>query len=199
MKIFGKDFEDKRVKKFIYTAVLAVLAIWFVYRFVMVAVEWRMDVFNPIRATAMNGILVDSVVVHRGTGTVEIPLDVKNNRAYVAPSRRGQFKAGQKIGAGEIISVSSSLDLDSGMYVVRIRGVDDGLNMVSVSTDGLCVPAYAVRDGVVMIVDDGVAVARNVRVENQDSSIACVSDGLNDGDRVILSKVASGAKVRVEQ
>ena len=198
MKIFGKKFDDKKAKKILYTAVLAVLAIWFIYRFVMVAIESHMVVFNPIRETNKNGFLVETVVVSQKEHIIKIPMSIKNNRAYVSRARRGQFKVGQKIGDGEIVSVSSSVDLDSGMYVVRTRGVIDGLKFVSVPVSGYCIPAYAVRDGRVSVVDNGVATVHEVQVINQDSDTACIAEGIADGDVVILSKVVAGQKVRVK-
>ena len=199
MKIFGKNFDDIKSKKIVYTAVLAGLAVWFMYRFVMVGVESRMVVFNPIRESATNGVLVDTVVARNGTSIIKMPIDVRNNRAYVSAARRGQFAVGQKIGDGEISSVSSRIDLNSGMYVVRTRGVTDGLNMVFVPTNGFCVPAYAVHDGVVMVEQNSVAVARDVVVINQDSDITCIESGLSEGDIVIVSKIDSGAKVKIKK
>ena len=199
MRIFGKNFDDKKSKKILYTAVFAGLVIWFVYRFIMVGLESKMVVFNPIRESEMNGILVDTVVAHDDTVIVKVPIAVANNRAYVSAVRRGQFAPGQKIGRGEIVSVSLRLDLNSGMYVVRTRDVDDGLNMVMVPTKGFCVPAYAVRDGGVMIAQDGIATMRNVNVINQDSDVACISGGINDGDIIIVSKVDDGVRVKIKK
>ena len=199
MKIFGKKFDDRKLKKIAYTAVFAGLAIWFVYRFVMVGLESKMIVFNPIRENALNGIQVDTVVAHKDGATIQVPIVVSNNRAYVSAARRSQFVAGLKIGDGEIVSVSSRIDLNTGMYIVRTRGVLDGLNMVKVPTNGFCIPAYAVRDGVVMIEQNGVAVARDVVVINQDSDIACIESGLSEGDIVIVSKIDAGAKVKIKK
>ncbi len=199
MKIFGKSFDNNKLKKNLYTAVLAGLVIWFVYRFIMIAIESQMIVFNPIRENAKSGILVDTVVAHNDTSIVKVPIDVRDNRAYVSGARRGQFAVGQKIGDGEIISVSSRIDLNSGMYIVRTRGVKDGLNMVFVQTSGFCVPAYAVRDGVVMVAQGNIAVSQNVNVVIQDSEIACVASGISEGDVVIVSKVDNGAKVKIKK
>ena len=158
-----------------------------------------MVVFNPIRETVQNGMLVRTVVAHKDIGTVKMPIVVRGNRAYVSGARRGQFAAGQKVGDGEIVSVSARVDLNSGMYVVRTREVADGMNMVMVPTDGFCVPAYAVRDGTVMVAENGVAVARAVEVINQDSDVACISDGISEGDVVIVSKVEDGVKVKIKK
>lgn len=199
MKIFGKNFDDKKVKKFVYTAVFVVLIGWFVFRFIMVAIESRMTVFNPARVVNQNGTLIEYVTAHKQNGSLGMPVSVKNNRAYVSGAVRTKLRAGQKIGDGVIVSVSSGLDLDSGMYVVKTRNVVDGINYVQIDVNGYFVPAYAVHDGVVFVADSGTAVARSVTIAGQDSDVACISDGIKDGDIVITSKVTESQKVKVQQ
>lgn len=196
MRIFGRKFDDKKVKKNVYTAVFAALIAWFIYRFVMVAIESRMVVFNPVRDANKNGTIVETIVANKKSGTIDFPIAIKNNRAYVSGRARAKLRAGQNIsGGGTIVSVSGTLDLDSGMYVVQTRGARDGVNNVQIPCNGYFVPVYAVRDGVVMIEKSGVAVSQNVNVAAQDSSVACISGGINDGDIVILSKVSNNQKV----
>ncbi len=196
MRIFGRKFDDKKVKKNVYTAVLVALIAWFIYRFVMVAIESRMVVFNPVRDANKNGTIVETIVVNKKTGTIDFPIAIKNNRAYVSGRARAKLRAGQNIsGGGTIVSVSGTLDLDSGMYVVQTRGATDGVNNVQIPCNGYFVPVYAVRDGVVMIEKSGIAVSQNVNVAAQDSGTACISGGINDGDIVILSKVSNNQKV----
>jgi hypothetical protein len=198
MNIFGKKFDDKKVKKIIYTAVLAVLVIWFVFRFVMVALESRMDVFNPMRDESRNGTLVEYVTVKKQSGTIGIPISVQNNRAYVSGARRAKLRVGQKIGDGAITYVSSSLDLDSGMYVVKTRGVSDGINNAEIDLNCYFVPAYAVHDSLVFVADLGIARAQKVIVSAIDSDMACISDGIKDGDKVIISHVTDGQKINIK-
>lgn len=198
MNVFGKKFDDKKVKKIIYTSVLAVLVIWFVFRFVMVALESRMDVFNPMRDESRNGTLVEYVTVKKQSGTIGIPISVQNNRAYVSGARRAKLRVGQKIGDGAITYVSSSLDLDSGMYVVKTRGVSDGINNAEIDLNCYFVPAYAVHDSIVFVADSGVARAQNVTVLATDSDMACISDGIKDSDQVILSHVTDGQKINIK-
>lgn len=196
MKIFGREFDDKKLKKNLYTAVLVVLVGWFVYRFVMVAIESRMVVFNPVRDANKNGTLVETLVAKKQDGTINFPIVIKNNRAYVSGIMRAKLRSGQNISeGGTITSVSGSLDFDSGMYVVQTRGANDGVNNIQIPCSGFYIPVYAVRDGVVMVEKSGVAVSQNVNVTAQDSDIACVSGGINDGDVVILSKVSNNQKV----
>lgn len=196
MKIFGRDFDDNKIKKNVYTAVFVVLVGWFIFRFVMVAIESRMVVFNPVRDANKNGTLVETIVATKKSGTINFPIAITNNRAYVSGLARGKLHAGQQIsGGGEILYVSDSLDLDSGMYVVKTRGAVDGVNDVMIPCNGYYIPVYAVRDGQIMVEKLGVATSRAVNVLAQDSSLACVADGISDGDVVILSKVSNNQKV----
>ncbi|MBR6363988.1 MAG: hypothetical protein IKS08_02765 [Alphaproteobacteria bacterium] len=200
MKIFGKNYDDKKVKKIVYTAVFVAIILWFVYRFIMVAIESRMTVFNPIRDANKNGTLVETITAERQNGIINIPIAITNNRAYVSYGTRSKVRAGQNIsGGGTIASVSSSLDFDSGMYVVQTRGAQDGVQNVLVQCDGFFIPVYAVRDEVVMIADSGVAHAQNVSVVAQDSDMACISDGIKNGDVVVLSKVSNNQKINVNK
>ncbi|MBR4806535.1 MAG: hypothetical protein IKZ64_01800 [Alphaproteobacteria bacterium] len=198
MKIFGKNYDDKKVKKIVYTAIYVAIALWFVYRFVMVAVESRMDVFNPIRVAQSDGVLVETMVAKRQDDFIKIPIDIKNNRAYVSGDSYNNLKAGQKVESGEIVSVSSSIDLDTGMHVVRTRGAGDGVRYVSIKKNGYFVPLYAVRNGSVMVKDGETAVARNITIVAKDSEYACVVGDLQDGDVIILSKVTAGQKINVK-
>lgn len=198
MKIFGKNFDDKKVKKIAYVAVCMILIGWFVFRFIMVAIENRMTVFNPLRDMAQNGVLVETIVVNKQEGIIKIPLVVKNNRAYVSPSRLGKFRVGQKIGSGKISLVGSSLDLDTGMYVIKTTGVSDGLNYAEAKFSGYFIPVYAVRNGVVMVAENDLSHVRKINVIAQDSGTACITSGLHDGDVVILSNVDENQKINIK-
>lgn len=197
--MFGKDFDEKRVKKIVYTVVFGALVFWFVFRFVMVALESKMDVFNPERDRNANGILVETVTVEKKLGYINVPIAVNNNRAFVSGIKKSRLHAGQKIGDGKIVSVSDGLDLDSGMYVVKTTGASDGVNNVAVPFDCYFVPVYAVQNGRVMVADNSVAAVREVDVIAQDSENACIQGGLSDGDIVILSRVDAGQKLRVQK
>ena len=197
MRIFGKKFNDKKVKKIVYTAVLGVFVLWFVYRFIMVAIESHMDVFNPVRNAAQNGIMVDTIIAERKTGVIKMPLSVENNRAYVSAAHRRGLKVGQKIGDGEIIYVANNLDLDTGMYIVKTKNVADGVVFAESECSGFFVPTYALRDGVIMRAESGVAEAVSVNVNASDSDFSCVTGDIKDGDIIILSKVDSGQKIKV--
>ena len=84
------------------------------------------------------------------------------------------------------------------MHVVRTRGASDGLQYAEFVGNGYFVPAYAVKGNSVLIAENGVAASREVTVVRQDSEKAFISEGLKDGDKVILSKVNAGDKVQVK-
>jgi len=199
MKIFGKKFDDKKLKKNVYTAVFAVLVLWFIYRFVMVAIESRMVVFNPMRAAEQNGIVVDSIVAKQKSGIIKTPLSVENNRAYVSGAHRSGLKVGQKVGSGEITYVGNQLDLDTGMYIVKTKNVDDGVVFAESECDGFFIPTYAVRESQIMRAESGSAVAVPVSVNASDSEFSCVSGDIHDGDVIVLSKVDTGQKINIQK
>ena len=84
------------------------------------------------------------------------------------------------------------------MYIVRTTGVSDGLQMAEFTTTGHFVPLYAITDGSVFVIENGVATVRNVNVARQDSENAYIASGLRDGDIVILSSVRAGDKVQMK-
>lgn len=187
-----------RNKKRIYVGLVLLIALWFVYRFVMVGIENRRFVFNPSRAATESGLLIEVQDAKKTTGTLQEPLTVKNNRALVSGARVGLLKPGQKIGSGTIASVSNNIDLDTGMHRVTTRGVADGLNYAEYQISGYFVPSYAVKQNTVYVVKDGIAVARPVRVAGSDADTAVITSGLSDGDVIILSNVSDGTKVKIK-
>lgn len=199
MRILDKNFDDKKIKKIIYTAVLGVLAIWFIYRFIMVAIESRMVVFNPVRDAGQNGIVVDTIVAEQKTGIIKTPLSVENNRAYVSGAHRRGLNVGQKIGDGEITYVGGQLDLDTGMYIVKTKNVDDGVVFAETECSGFFIPTYAVRESQIMRAESGSVVAVPVSVNASDSEFSCVSGEIKDGDIIVLSKVEPNQKINVQK
>ena len=188
-----------RTKKWLYAGLALILALWVVFRFVMVGVENRRFVFNPARDALENGVPVVVMTMHPTDGVLHEPISVKNNRAMVAPARAAHFVAGQKIGDGVIVSVARGIDLDTGMVAVRTRGVADGLGHAESLVNGFLVPIDAVRGDTVMVADGDVAVARTVTVERSDADMALVTAGLNDGDVVILTHVGAGQKIKIQK
>ncbi|MBQ8686407.1 MAG: hypothetical protein IJ517_01450 [Alphaproteobacteria bacterium] len=199
MEKIQKTLATKRFKKFIYISLIAVLVGWVIFRFAAVASENARYVFNASRIAADAGAPVTAIEMSRKSGVLYEPLAIQNNRAYVSADRAARLKAGQKIGNGKIVSVSSNLDYDTGMYVVRTTGVSDGLQFAEYTATGYFVPLHAISNGAVMVVQDGTAHVRQIQIARQDSENAYVSSGLSDGDVVILSSVKSGEKVQIRK
>ncbi len=197
MEKIAENLKTTKMKRFFTILLIAVLVGWVIFRFAAVASENSRHVFNAARVAIDQGTPIEAITVSRTDGVLREPIAVKNNRALVSGARVEKLRAGQKIGDGKIVSVSRNIDYDTGMHVVRTSGVSDGLQFAEISGNGYYVPVSAIENGVVMVVDGDVADARNVTVAAQDASVAYITGGLNDGDRVILSHVNPGTKVRV--
>ena len=189
----------KKFKKIAFISLVTVLLGWVIFRFAVIASENARFVYNASRVSADTGTPVMAIKMSNTSGTLYEPLAVKNNRAYVSASRASKLRAGQKVGDGKIVSVSSNIDYNTGMYVVRTSGVADGLQMAEFNVDGHFVPLYAITDGTVYVVENGVAVARSVEIARQDSENAYIKSGLKNGDVVILSSVRAGDKVQIKK
>ena len=197
MEKIAENLKSKKMKQFFTILLIAVLAGWVVFRFAAVASENSRHVFNAARVAADQGSPVEVITITRTDGILREPISVKNNRALVSGARVGKLHAGQKIGEGKITSVSRKIDYDTGMHIVRTSGVSDGLQFAEVPGHGFFIPVSAIENGTVMVVDNGVADIRTVTVSDQDATMAYITDGLNDGDKVILSNVKAGEKVKV--
>lgn len=197
MEKIAENLKTTKMKRFFTILLIAVLVGWVIFRFTAVASENSRHVFNAARVAIDQGTPIEAITVLRTDGVLREPIAVKNNRALVSGARVEKLRAGQKIGDGKIVSVSRNIDYDTGMHVVRTSGVSDGLQFAEISGNGYYVPVSAIENGVVMVVDGDVADARHVTVAAQDASVAYITGGLNDGDRVILSHVNPGTKVRV--
>ena len=189
----------KKFKKIAFISLVTVLLGWVIFRFAVIASENARFVYNASRVSADTGTPVMAIKMSNTSGTLYEPLAVKNNRAYVSASRASRLHAGQKVGDGKIVSVSSNIDYNTGMYVVRTSGVADGLQMAEFSATGYFVPLYAITDGTVYVVENGIAVARSVKIARQDSENAYIKSGLKNGDVVILSSVRAGDKVQIKK
>lgn len=199
MEKIQRTLATKMFKKIMYISLIAILVGWVIFRFAAVASENARYVFNTSRVAADSGVPVMAVEISTTSGVLYEPLAVKNNRAYVTGDRVAKLKAGQKIGNGKIISVSSSLDYDTGMFVVRTSGVSDGLQFAEYQATGHFVPLYAISNNTVMIEKNGIAQARSVKIARQDSENAMIASGISDGDVVILSAVDAGTKVQIKK
>ncbi len=197
MEGLQSKLQNKRFRHLAYLGLVIVLIIWVIYRFAIIHYENSMQIFNPTRSAIEIGAPVDTMIVQEKSGILREPILIQNNRGYVSASRVGKFESGQKIGDGVIASVASRIDLDTGMYVVRTRNTSDGHHYAEYVANGFFVPVYAVKNNVVMVVRDGFAHASPVTVVRQDADNALISSGLQNGDVVILSDIADGARIKV--
>lgn len=199
MEKIQETMNTQKFKRFLYIVLTVLLIGWVAFRFASVAAENSRFVFNASRVAADRGAPIEVIEMKMMDGVLYEPLAVQNNRAYVTGARASKLRAGQKLGNGKIVSVSSGLDYDSGMYVVRTTGVGDGLHFAEFNGRGYFVPLHAVTNNSVMVAENGVAVSRNVTVSRQDSENAYITSGLNDGDMVILTTVNAGDKVQIKE
>ena len=200
MEKIKSKFASEKFKKWTYIVLAVVLVFWVGYRFYVIASENSRNVYNATRVAADSGVPVSVINVAKVRDVVREPIAVRNNRAYVSAANAKKLRAGQSVDDGVIVSVSSGVDLDTGMYVVQTRGVSDGLHYAEFVGRGYFIPTYAVKnDNTVLVVDNGIATRRSVTVSRQDSQNAYITDGLNDGDIVILSHVDAGTKVKIAE
>lgn len=192
-----KNMNSHRRNHIVLRALFIAFALVFVYRFVMFGLEQNKSVFNLTRDANANGVPVSVIEIKRTDGVIYEPLFINNNRGYVSSMRVSRFKSGQKItGGGEVVSVSYSLDLDTGMHVVRTRDAKNGAHMVEIKENGFYVPTYAVHNGTVFIVREDVAHAIPVTVVRGDAENTMIT-GVENGDVVITSRISDGVLVRI--
>lgn len=195
---FFKIKNPQQVKKWIYILSICAIAFWILFRITMLIIQHNQSVFNISRDVSTNGTPVLAMTAQNSSGVLHEPITVEKNKAYVTGNRVGLFRAGQKVGNGKIASVSQNINLDTGMYVIKTTNVENGLQYVEYTRNGYFVPVYAVVDENVFVYDNGVATLRKVIVAHSDADVALITQGLHDGDIVILSKVSSGEKVRIQ-
>ena len=192
-----EKLNNQRTRHIFLRILFGLFVLMFVYRFVMFGMEQNKTVFNLTRDANANGVPVNVVEMHETDGVIYEPLFINDNRGLVSGMRIARFRVGQKItGGGEIVSVSNSLDLDSGMHIVRTRGVTNGAHSVEIRASGFYVPTYAVQNGNVFVVRDGVAHVVSVNVIRRDADNTMIT-GVADGDVVITSHITDGALIKV--
>ncbi len=197
IKRFFKIKNPQRLKKWIYVLSVCALVFWIGFRINALVVQHNQQVFNIARDISENGTPVLTMVAKNSSGVLHEPITVEKNKAYVTSGRVGLFRTGQKVGDGKISSVSQNIDLDTGMYVIKMTNVANGLQYVEYTRNGYFVPIHAVVDENVFVYDNGKAALRKVIVAHSDADVALITQGLRDGDIVILSKVSDGEKVRI--
>ena len=198
MKKLQDLIKDRKSKHIFYIALVVIMVGWVIFRFAIIASENNRSVFNASRNAMTHGAPVETLVAENKAGVIYEPLAIKNNRAYVTAERAKKLKAGQTVGDGKITYVSKNIDLDTGMFVVKTKNVENGLQFAEFTADGFFVPLYAIKNNSVFVIENNVAVARDIEIANQDSENAYIVSGLNDGDIVILSNINAGTKVKAK-
>lgn len=195
-KIIDK-MKTRKAKNITYLVCFTLFFVMFAYRFYVVEAERNANVFNIIRNNASTGTPVNVITVSGQDGFLHEPVNIRNNRAYVAGNRVGMFKVGQNVGNCKISYVSNNIDLDTGMYVIKTSKCEDGLRFIENKKHGFYVPVSAVSGNYVYVVNGGVAQKRDVVISGRDLQNVVIQSGLNDGDMVILSNVKDNQKIRV--
>ncbi len=194
-----KKLKTRKSKSVIYTIVFLLITLAFGYRFYAVSQENNFEVFNIIRNNEKNGVPSNVVNMQKTDGVLYEPITIKNNRGFISGARLHLFKSGQKIGDCKIVSVSKNIDLDTGMHIIKTSNCKNGLQYAEINKNGFYIPVSALHGNAVFVVENGVAVLRNVVIENRDMENALIKSGINDGDIVILSNIHSGEKVKIEK
>ena len=81
------------------------------------------------------------------------------------------------------------------MYKIRTSGVQDG-GILHIKNILAFVPKYAVRNGKIMVLKNGIAMIKQVEIVNNDAENVLINSGLDNGDIIILSHVEPGTKVQ---
>ena len=196
---FVKKLHTRKAKNIIYLTFITLVVAVFACRFYAISKENNFEVFNIIRNNAQNGVPVHVIEMQKTDGTLLEPLTIKNNRGYVSGARLAYFKSGQKIGDCHIVSVSRNIDLDTGMHVIKTSGCKDGLQYAENTKNGFYIPVSALHGNTVYVVQDGIAQLREIIIENRDNENALIASGINAGDKVILSNVQNGEKVKIQE
>lgn len=192
-----KKLKTRKSKAILYTIFISLVVACFGYRFYVVEREGSAEVFNIARNNIEHGLPVETLKMEKVNGVLYEPLNIKNNRAYVSGARINLFKAGQKVGDCKIASVSTNIDLDSGMHIVRTSHCQNGLQYVEIKGNGFYVPVSAIKGNNVYVVNGDVANVREIVIGGRDSQNAFIKNGLNEGDVIILSDVKDNQKIKV--
>jgi len=183
-------------KKILIFAVIAAASLVVINRAREIIIENARVVFNIARHEAKYGTPAEVTRVETRTGHLYEPVAVQNGNIFVSGSRINRFRGGQRLShGGTITSVSRSIDLDTGLFIIRTTA-PTGNGFVEIEHNGIFVPLSAISKSAVMIVQDGIAVARPVSVIAADAERAVVT-GLADGDIVILTRIVEGTKANI--
>ncbi|MDR1027661.1 MAG: hypothetical protein LBL46_04565 [Rickettsiales bacterium] len=160
------------VKKGIIFSLVLAVSMLAGYRVRKIQKEGHLVVNNIVRIQTENGAPRDFVVAKKTADFLEEPMFVQNGRALVSASRVKDFAAGQRIKDtdAKITFVSDGIDLDSGMFVVRVSGRAKGQVWVLKPYTGYFLPIDAI-------------LPPHAKVIAKDNTRIVVS-GLTDGEKV---------------
>ena len=160
------------MKKAIIFSLIVAVSLISGYRVQQIRREGELVVSNVVRIQAERGRPQDLLVAKKTTDFLEEPLFVQNGRALVSAARVHDFAPGQRIkGTNAKISfVSQSIDLDSGMFIIKIAGKASGQVWVLKEYTGYFLPIDAV-------------IPPHAKVIANDNNRVVVS-GLQDGEKI---------------
>lgn len=193
---FIKRLNLRKIKNITYIICILVVIVWFVYRFIVVFAERNLSVCNLSRVYTTDGIPVETIKVNTKTDYIYEPIFIKNNRALVAGNKIHKLYVGQNIDNCKISYVSANIDIDTGAFIVRTNGCDDGLHNIQFKHTGFFIPMSAIKNNSVIVIQNNVTIEKSIVIKDSDIQNAVV-DGLNENDIVVLSSVKENQKVKI--
>jgi len=162
------------IKRFVVLSVIIMTSLAFAYRIRQIRQESNHVVNNIVRIHREMGAPEEYVIAEKTNDFLREPIFIENGRALVSRGRVRLFAAGQRISGTDarITSVSSNLDLHTGMFVVRVSKRLNGQFFAERRFDGFFLPLEAI------LPDHARVISRDV--ERQ------VVAGLREGERVVL-------------
>ncbi|MDR1072004.1 MAG: virulence-associated V antigen [Rickettsiales bacterium] len=144
------------------------------YRVQRLREEGVRHINNIVRIHKEKGAPHEYAIAERTTDFLEEPLFVQNGRALVSADKIHMFSAGQAVKDknAKITHVAKSIDLDTGMFIVRVSGNITGKVMIMRRHVGFFLPVDAVLPA-------------GARVVAKDAE-RMVADGLSEGEKVMI-------------
>jgi hypothetical protein len=144
------------------------------YRIQRLREEGVRHINNIVRIHKEKGVPHEYAVAKKTTDFLEEPLFVQNGRALVSADKIHMFSAGQAVKGknARITGVARSIDLDTGMFIVRISGNITGKVMVMRQYTGFFLPVDAVLPA-------------GARIVAKDAE-RMVAVGLAEGEKVMI-------------
>ena len=180
------------------------------------------DIGNLIHANDTGGI-VSITQVHPISLVFTLPQDelpqVRDAMREGMPPVTAMAEDGKTpLSEGKLVTINNSIDTQTGTITLKAEfpNTDDrlwpgqfsaGRLRIHVAHGALTVPPQAVQHGpaglyIYAVASDGTAQRRDVKIGYQDATTAIVTDGLNEGDTVVLSgqlRLQPGTRVDAHQ